>query len=170
MRGVIALTVAAVAAAVPVRAQQPPVDGFEVPGWSGGAYVDPRTGGFNYCAVTSAIGEVTLGFLLDKDQNFRVEIAAADWRLKPGSDYVTTLIIDSHEPLQTIATARSDRRIAIELGPDDDFIKALREGLFLRVLAEHVGLSFSLSGTSLALQRLRSCVSDHRGAASAARP
>ena len=72
-------------------------------------------------------------------------------------------MIDSHEPLQTIATARSDKRIAIGFGPDEDIMKALREGLFLRVLAEHIGLSFSLSGSSQALLQLRGCVNQHRG-------
>jgi len=168
MRPVIPLALALVALA-PAVAQQPPVDGFEVPGWSGGAYLDPRTGGFSHCAVSSAIGNVTLSFVLDKSQDFRLDIGADDWRLKPGNDYVTTLVIDSHEPLQTVATARTDKRITIELGPDEDFIKALREGLFLRVLAEHVGLSFSLSGTSQALLRLRGCLNEHLGASSAAR-
>jgi hypothetical protein len=156
----IALALAALARAA---AAQEPVDPFEVPGWTGGVYLDPRTGGFGTCIVSSVVGSVTLSFVLDKAQEFSIEIGAEDWRLKPGGDYVTTLVIDSHEPLQTIATARSDKRIAIGFGPDEDVMKALREGLFLRVLAEHIGLSFSLSGSSQALLQLRGCVSQHRG-------
>jgi hypothetical protein len=157
------------AALAPVAVAQESVDPFEVPGWTGAAYLDPRVGGFKNCAVSSSVGNVTLSFVLDKAQDFSVEIGAEDWRLKPGGDYVTTLVIDSHEPLQTIATARSDKRIAIGFGPDEDIMRALREGLFLRVLAEHVGLSLSLSGSSAALTQLRSCINQHRGAPSAGR-
>lgn len=157
----------ALAAPAPAAVAQEPVDPFEVPGWSGGAYLDPRTGAFSRCAVTSVVGNVTLSFVLDKASDFRIEIGAEDWRLKPGGDYVTTLVIDYREPLQTIASARTDKRLAIEFGPDEDIMKALREGLFLRVLAEHVGLSLSLSGSSQALLQLRSCVNQHRGASGA---
>jgi len=145
---------------------QQAVDAFDLPGWSGAAYLD-RTGAFDHCAVTSAVGGVTLSFRLDKAQNFRIEIGAEDWRLKPGGDYITKLVIDAREPLQTIASAGPDNRLAIDFGPDDDFMKALRNGLFLRVLAEHIGLSFSLTGSAAALQRLSSCVVEHGGAAKA---
>jgi len=158
-----------VAVLVPAAAAQEAVDPFEVPGWTGAAYLDARTGGFSRCAVSSVVGAVTLSFVLDKAQEFRIEIGAEDWRLKPGGDYVTTLMIDSHEPLQTIAAARSDKRIAIEFGADEDIMRSLRDGLFLRVLAEHIGLSFSLSGSSQALLRLRSCVTQHGGSPNASR-
>jgi hypothetical protein len=156
-------------ALAPAVAAQQAIDAFEVPGWNGAAYLDPGKGSFSHCTVSSVFGGVTLSFILDKTEDFRIEIGADDWRLKSGGDYVTTLVIDSHEPLQTIASARSDKRLAIEIGPDDDIVKALREGLFLRVLAEHVGLSFSLSGSSQALLQLRGCVNEHRGAPNANR-
>src|SRR5271170_5208282 len=114
-----------VAVLVPAAAAQEAVDPFEVPGWTGAAYLDARTGGFSRCAVSSVVGAVTLSFVLDKAQEFRIEIGAEDWRLKPGGDYVTTLVIDYHEPLQTIASARSDKRLAIEFGPDEDIMRAL---------------------------------------------
>ena len=37
--------------------------------------------------------------------------------------------------------------------------------MFLRVLAEHIGISFSLTGSSQALTRLKSCVTERRGTA-----
>jgi hypothetical protein len=165
----VTLIVLSLAALVPAALAQEAVDSFELPGWSGAAYLDPRSGGFRTCTVSSVVGNVTLSFVLDRDQNFAIEIGADDWHLKSGGDYVTTLVIDSREPLQTIATARSDKRIAIEFGSDDDIMRALREGLFLRVLAEHVGLSLSLGGSSAALQQLRGCVAQHRGAPNAGR-
>jgi hypothetical protein len=164
----VTLVVLSLVFSAPAMAQQP-IDPFEVPGWSGAAYLDPRRGGFDHCTVTSTFGNVTLSFALDKAEDFRVEIGADDWRLKPGGDYVTTLVIDYHEPLQTIASARTDKGIAIDFGADDDIVRALREGLYLRVLAEHIGLSFSLSGSSQALLGLRSCVSQHGGTPSASR-
>jgi hypothetical protein len=159
-----------IALAVPamVRAQEP-VDTFQVQGWTGGARLDARTRAFRECAVSTSYGGVDLGFTLDPKYEFRIEIGSDDWRLKAGGDYVATLMIDNHEPLQIIASARSDKSIVAEFGTDEDFMKELREGLFLRVLAEHIGISFSLSGSSQALQQLRNCVNTHRGSAPAPR-
>jgi hypothetical protein len=150
------------------RAEQA-IDTFQTPGWSGAAYADPTTGKFTYCDVSSAFGGAVLTFSLDRDQQFRVEVGAEDWRLTPHSDYVTTLMIDHHEPLQTIAQAAAQKQLVVEFGPDDDIVKELRNGQFLRVLAEHVGLSFSLSGSSDALVHLRSCVMQHGGTVGAPR-
>ena len=143
------------------RAQEP-VDAFQVQGWAGGAYLNPRTGMFSHCAVSSTYSGVALSFILGPTLDFRIEIGADDWRLKPGGEYVATVMIDHREPLQIIASARSDKSIMAEFGPDEDMVKELRDGQFLRVLAEHIGVSFSLSGSSQALQRLRTCVTEHR--------
>jgi len=170
VRWAIAAALASLIAMVPamVRAQEA-VDTFQVQGWSGGARLDPRTRAFHECAVSTSYGGVALGFILDPKYEFRIEIGSDDWRLKAGGDYVTTLMIDNHEPLQVIASARSDKAIVAEFGTDEDIMKELREGLFLRVLAEHIGISFSLSGSSQALQQLRNCVNTHRGSAPATR-
>ena len=145
------------------------VDTFQVQGWTGGPRLDPRTRGFRDCTVSTSYGGVALGFVLDPKYEFRIEIGSDDWRLKTGSDYVATLMIDNREPLQIIALARSDKSMVAELGADEDIMKELRDGQFLRVLAEHIGISFSLSGSSQALTQLRSCVNAHRGSAPAPR-
>src|SRR5215471_13609114 len=128
-------------AAGATRAEQP-VDAFQVQGWSGAAYVDPPRGGLSYCAVATSYSGVALGFVLTPTLDFRIEIGAEDWRLKAGGEYVATLIIDHHEPLQINASARTDKLLAVEFGQDEDMIKELRDGMFLRVLAEHIGISF----------------------------
>jgi hypothetical protein len=161
----VALLLSGVAGA---RAQEP-IDPFQVQAWAGGAYLDPRKGTFSHCAISSTYGGVALSFVLNPGYEFRIEIGAEDWRLKPGGEYVATFIIDHREPLQIIASAGSDKSIRAEFGPDEEFVKELRDGQFLRVLAEHIGISFSLSGSSQALMRLRGCVSEHRGPAAAAR-
>jgi hypothetical protein len=155
------------ASAGPASAQA--IDAFEIAGWRGAAYTDPRTRGFSHCVLTAGFGDVSLRFLLDQNDDFRIEISAEDWRLRSGADYVASLMIDHRESIQVIASARSETLLAIEIGPDEDIVKELRAGQFLRVLAEHIGLSFSLSGTGLALPRLKQCVSDHAKRAPAAR-
>jgi hypothetical protein len=145
------------------------IDAFQIGGWAGGAHLDARRGTFSHCAISSTYSGVALSFVMGPTYEFRIEIGAEDFRLTPGADYVTMLIVDHHEPLQIIASARSDKSLLAEFGPDEDFVKQLRDGQFLRVLAEHIGISFSLSGSSQALLRLRSCVTEHRGPAAASR-
>ena len=163
MRFVVLLAVAFAGFGVPAPRAQNEVGGFQVQGWTGAAFLDGRRRALSHCAVWTSYGGVGLTFALAPDDQFRIEIGSDDWRLRPGGDYVATLMIDHREPLQIIAAAQSDKRMVVEFGPDDGIIKELRDGLFLRVLAEHIGISFSLSGSSQALQRLRSCVNEYRG-------
>jgi hypothetical protein len=156
----LALALAAMAG-VDARAQDE-VGAFQIQGWSGGARFDRTRQSFSHCAVSTVYGGITLSFVLSSDNEFRIEIGADDWTLRPGGDYVATLMID-HRAIQAIASARSAKQMTVEFGPDDEIIKELRDGQFLRVLAEHIGISFSLAGSSQALQRLRTCVTDNRG-------
>ncbi len=162
-RHAVVLALALMAAGAPAADAQDEVDSFQIQGWNGGPRFEPGGRAFSHCAVSTVVGGVGLTFALTATDEFRVEIGADDWHLRPGGDYVATLMIDHHEPIQTIAAARSDKRMVVDLGADEDFMKALREGLFLRVLSEHIGISFSLTGSSQALLRLRGCVTDYRG-------
>jgi hypothetical protein len=163
MRGVVILVLALAVVAVRAPRAQDTVDQFEVQGWQGGARFDRTTQAFSQCTVSTVYGGIVLAFVLTPADEFRIEIGSDDWHLRPGGDYVTTLTVDRRESIQVIASARSDKRFAADFGADDEIIKALRDGQFLRVLAEHMGMSFSLAGSSQALQRLRDCVNDHRG-------
>lgn len=138
------------------------VGAFEIQGWTGTAQFDRTRQTFSQCAVSTVYGGIELSFVLTPDGEFRIEIGADDWHLRPGGDYVTTLMIDNRT-IQVIAAARSEKRLAADFGADDDIIKELRDGQFLRVLSEHIGISFSLTGSSQALLKLRSCVTDNRG-------
>jgi hypothetical protein len=164
VRRVVVLLALALVAVGPARAQDE-VDSFQLQGWSGGPRFEPGRRAFSHCAVSTVYGGVGLTFALTATDEFRIEIGADDWHLRPGGDYVATLMIDHHQPIQTIAAARSDKRMVVDFGSDEDFMKTLREGMFLRVLSEQIGISFSLTGSSQALQRLRGCVTEYRGQA-----
>jgi hypothetical protein len=163
MRFVVILALAFAGWSAGAARAQDETGAFQVQGWTGAAYLDARRRSLSHCAVSTSYGGVTLTFALAPDDQFRIEIGADDWHLRPGGDYVATLMIDHREPIQIIAAARAETRFVVEFGADDEIIKDLREGLFLRVLAEHIGISFSLSGSSQALLRLRSCVNEYRG-------
>ena len=164
-RHAVALALALLAAGAPAADAQDEPDSFQIQGWSGGPRFNPGRRGFSHCAVSTVYGGVGLTFALTATDEFRIEIGADDWHLKAGGDYVATLMIDHHEPIQTIAAARSDKRMVVDFGADEEIMKALREGMFLRVLSEQIGISFSLTGSSQALQRLRGCVTEYRGQA-----
>ncbi len=162
---ILVLALAVVAVRAPRAQDRAPdaVDGFEIQGWQGGARFDRTTQAFSQCSVSTVYGGIVLAFVLTQADEFRIEVASDEWHLRPGGDYVTTLTIDRQQPIQVIASARSDKRFAADFGADDEIVKALRGGQFLRVISENIGMSFSLAGSSQALQRLRECVNDHRG-------
>lgn len=153
LAGSIALGTAQAAAPEPIRS-------FEIGGWQGGAFIEPVARRFSHCAVWHVYGPATLSFVLGPQGDFRVEIETGDWRLEPGSDHVATLTVDRSPPIQVIGVAETTSLLAIDVGQDEALLGALRAGQYLRVIAEQMGLSFSLGGTSDALPRLKRCVVD----------
>src|SRR5437870_11942719 len=66
------------------------VDGFQVQGWSGAGFVDGSRR-FTHCIVSAAFGASSLTMALDRNYEFRIEVASDDWKLRAGNDYVATL-------------------------------------------------------------------------------
>lgn len=146
--------------AAPAWAAAPdPVERFDVAGWTGAAFVD-QARRFSHCAIWASFGAATLSFVQGPQGDFRIEIVADDWHMTPGSDHVATLTVDRAPPIQVIGVAEAPSLLAIDVGQDDELVRVIRAGQYLRVIAEEIGLSFSLGGTAEALPRLRRCVAD----------
>lgn len=135
-----------------------PTERFEISGWDGAAYDDDATHAFSHCTVSASYGPAVLNFALDREGEFRIEIADSDWWLRSGGDYTAQVSIDSRKSLQVIASARSPQKITLDFGNDDQIMGDLQRGAYLRVIAEQIGLSFNLVGSSQALAQLQACV------------
>jgi hypothetical protein len=144
-----------------------PTERFEISGWDGAAYDDEATHEFSHCTVSASYGPAVLTFALDRNGDFRIEIADSEWALRTSRDYTAQVGIDARKSLQVIAAARSPQRITIDFGDDDQIMGDIQRGAYLRVIADQIGLSFNLVGSSQALARLQACLNLHAKAAPA---
>lgn len=149
-----ALFVGCVAGSAPAAAQ------WSVGDWNGNSYID-RAGTFSHCIMSAKYNSgITLFFLLFRNHDLFIGVAAPDWSLNPHSPYTMTLAIDG----KTIRSApgmvlRYDtKRLWLALGKDAKTRERLRWGLKLRLLQGERDYGFQLTGTAAALKRLDRCV------------
>lgn len=133
---------------------------WSVGGWKGNSYVD-RAGAFSHCIVSATYySGITLYFLLFRNRDLFIGMAAPDWSLSPHSPYTMTLVIDGRTILSAPGTVlRYDtKRLWLALGKDRKTRERLRWGMKLRLLQGKRDYGFQLTGTALALKRLERCV------------
>ncbi len=150
----IALFLGSTAGSAPAAAQ------WSVGDWNGNSYVD-RAGAFSHCIMSATYNSgITLYFLLFRDHDLFIGVAAPDWSLNPHSPYTMTLVIDGKTIRSAPGTVlRYDtKRLWLALGKDRETRERLRWGLKLRLLQGERDYGFQLTGTAVALKRLEKCV------------
>ncbi len=133
--------------------------------WTGNSYID-RAGGFSHCIVSAKYNSgITLYFLLFRNRDLFIGVAAPDWSLDPHSPYTMTMAIDGKVIRSAPGTVlRYDtNRLWLALGNDRGIRERLRRGLKLRLLQGKREYGFQLTGTAEALKRLVECVGRDNG-------
>lgn len=133
---------------------------WSVGDWNGNSYVD-RAGAFSHCIMSAMYNSgITLYFMLFRNDDLFIGVAAPDWSLNPHSPYTMTLVIDGKTIRSAPGTVlRYDtKRLWLALGKDRKTRERLRWGLMLRLLQGKRNYGFQLTGTALALKRLETCV------------
>ncbi|MCY3829591.1 MAG: hypothetical protein OXF89_10680 [Rhodospirillaceae bacterium] len=128
--------------------------------WTGNSYID-RAGSFSHCIMSAKYNSgITLYFLLFRNHDLFIGVAAPDWSLNPHSPYTMTMAIDGKVIRSAPGTVlRYDtNRLWLALGKDRSIRERLRWGLKLRLLQGKREYGFQLTGTAAALKRLVECV------------
>ena len=133
---------------------------WSVGDWTGNSYID-RAGAFSHCIVSARYNSgITLYFLLFRNHDLFIGVAAPDWSLNPHSPYEMTMAIDGKTLRSAPGTVlRYDtKRLWLELGKERGIRERLRRGIKLRLLQGAHSYDFRLTGTDAALKRLDRCV------------
>jgi hypothetical protein len=129
--------------------------------WAGYAYrnVNNPYGG---CFVAAPRpGATALGFFIATSattpMNLQMAITNRAWNLAVGRDYAMAYWVDNNERLSVTGRATSKTVVLFDIEDTTEIFERFRAGNTLNILGEGRLVSFSLSGTSAALDRLREC-------------
>ena len=128
-------------------------------GWTGGAFGDEQTQSFSHCAVNRPFDNgVTVIVSMNAEGSANIAFGNTDWDMDPQSEGVAGLSIDGTVARQLGGVSGNATVFVVPLGPDDEFIEALRRGLTLTVQIPPGQFEIPLTGTAASLRQLRDCV------------
>lgn len=134
--------------------------------WEGQAYFSKSTKRFTHCAMTAVYETGTiLGFGIRKSGLVLI-LGHPDWDLESNTTYNIVLSVDNRWTKKTKAYSRGDKgkgpsettdSVHIYLGHSRDAFESLKHGRVLRVETPRKVLRYKLTGTLVALRKLRDC-------------
>jgi hypothetical protein len=111
-------------------------------------------------------GRTALGFYITTSAatpiNFQMAVANNTWNLTVGREYAMAYWVDSNERLSVTGRATSKTIVEFDIEDTVEIFERFRVGSTLNILGEGRLVTFSLSGTSAALDRLRECFERNR--------
>jgi hypothetical protein len=146
------LWAAAASAGGPLR---PFKEGF----WSGGAYIDDRSGAFTHCSAGVAYDSGINLFILVSDQyRWWLGFINPKWSFTPHLKMPIALRLDGRAPLDQLAIVPNGQLLLVPLPNDARLINEFRRSSELSLDAEGQSFLFKLNDTLAVSDRLTSCV------------
>lgn len=142
--------------AAPATAAAANVDQFSHGGWRGWAHI--VEGEFRHCVVSGGYSnDTTLSFFYD-DAGFKVAVRRPGWDLDPGGVYGVRVSINPGLSGRVPGVAARADSLLMPLSALDRPVRHMRRGYTLALEVDGFDrLTFDLTGTSVALQRLIAC-------------
>jgi hypothetical protein len=132
---------------------------FQTGLWSGGAYVDDRTGRFSHCSAGVVYDGGTNMFLVSTDTHgWWLGFTNPQWSLTPNTAMLITLLFDGRGPVELSGTATDAQLLLIAIPDDSHLIDVLRRSTKLNIVAQEGSFSLGLGGTAAVMSELTRCV------------
>lgn len=160
---------ALVSALLAASAFAAPTRPIKVGAWVGGAYTDPNTGAFAYCAAATAY-KSGITFLVTVTRDYQWSLAFSDpsWTLGTGQTIPIELTFDGRGKFNVVGTARSRDFVTVPMPDNSQLISRFRAATTMTAVANNNVFQFALTTTSRLLPALVACVHQETGIASKA--
>jgi hypothetical protein len=125
--------------------------------WHGGPVTD-NDGRAQACAMFASVGGgMELFFRLSSNFDFSLGLVNRRWNFSENALMPMSYRIDGGAQVQVQARATRSDTILIEVSDRESIFQAFRHGLWLYLATQGANARFSLKGTSVALEQLRTC-------------
>jgi hypothetical protein len=143
---------------------------FAAGSWAGWGFRNNSNQYGGCLVVAPRPGRTRLTFAFTTNVNFQMAVTNTAWNLRVGNEYSMAYWVDGQEPLSVTGRATAKDLVEFDLEDSNEVFERFRTGNTLHVLGEGRRVSFSLSGTSAALDRLRECYDRYRAQAQPSQP
>ncbi|QIO36060.1 hypothetical protein [Bradyrhizobium sp. 1(2017)] len=158
MRAIIAALVLFVTIVNPVQARGP-YGRISVAGWSGGAYTDDKTGQFSNCIASASYKSgINFGVLVTKAFSWMLAFTHQSWTLSQGQKFPIVLSFDGRNTFNVDAVAISGTTVFVPMPDNSALVKSFRAARTMSAFAQGHLFQFDLSGTSVLIPALVTCV------------
>ncbi len=146
----------------PAFAQTTTIASSQFNAWNISSFRYQNTGLFSHCAASAPYRSgILLLFSINERMEWTVGFANPRWRLNEGSNINLQYYIDNDRPISGSAFVSSPSLLLMRLPDDRHLFQRMRAGRILYVNAAGYSVQFALTGTSIVLQTLLSCVSSN---------
>lgn len=136
-----------------------PYGSIRVAGWSGGAYASDRTGQFSNCIVSANYKSgITFGVMLSPTYDWSLAFSRPDWRMNVGQSFPIVLTFDNRETITVTGRVGASNIVFVPMPPQSALVRAFRSARIMSAFAQGSLFQFKLTGTSILLPSLVSCV------------
>jgi hypothetical protein len=136
-----------------------PFGSIKVAGWSGGAYTDDRTGQFTSCIASATYkSNINVGVLVTKSISWALAFSHPNWTLTTGHKFPIVLSFDGRNTFNVDGAVMSATSVIVPMPDNSALIRSFRAAKTMSAFAQGNLFQFDLSGTSVLLPALVTCV------------
>ena len=148
-----------------------PTRPLKVGAWVGGAYTDPNSGAFSYCAAATPYKSgITFFVSVTRDYQWSLAFSDPNWTLNAGQTIPIELTFDGGSKFNVVGTARSRDFVTVPMPDNSQLISRFRAATTMTAVANNNVFQFALTTTSRLLPALVHCVAQETGTAAKAPP
>jgi hypothetical protein len=132
---------------------------FQIGLWSGGAYIDDRTGSFSHCSAGVVYdGGINLFVVSTEAHGWWLGFTSPQWSLDPSAGIPVKLQFDGRPPAEVLGTIADGQLLLVPAPDESHLIDTFRRSSRIAVTAQERSFSLSLAATSGVLSELATCV------------
>lgn len=136
-----------------------PFGSIHVAGWSGGAYTDGDTGKFSNCIASASYKSgIYFGVMVSPDYDWTLAFAHPNWKMNVGQAFPIVLTFDNRQTITVTGRVVKSDLVIVSMPVKSELVRAFRAARIMSAFAQGSLFQFNLTGTSILIPSLVSCV------------
>lgn len=136
-----------------------PFGSIHVAGWSGGAFTNDQTGKFSSCTASASYKSgIFFAVMVSPTFEWNLAFAHPSWRMSVGQTFPIVLTFDNRQTITVTGRVGHSDMVIVSMPPQSALVRAFRSSRVMSAFAQGSLFQFRLTGTSILMPSLVSCV------------